>query len=95
MDEKAMHTIEFKIRKVDGYKRPSYYFDHIFFEAFKCHNEFAHKANVRITNAFNDGHYVRARREYAIKSKELTQLGKQKKKSEEEKESSEKLKLVY
>lgn len=85
--KKEIHTNEFLITSVDGYKKPSYYFDKVFFEAFKCHNEFVHMANKRLENAFNDSRYVQARKDYGRKSAELKTLKAIKDKTEEEKET--------
>lgn len=85
--KKEIHINEFLITSVDGYKKPAYYFDKVFFEAFKCHNEFVHVANKRLENAYNDSKYVKARRDYGSKSAELKRLKAIKKKTEEEKET--------
>lgn len=88
-----MHVVEALITKVEGYKKPAEYFDEIFYQAFRCKNEFVREADKRIRTAFNDSHYVKARKDYAVKNKRKDVLKAKKKKTAEEKEELKQLTL--
>lgn len=92
-EPKAMHVVEALITEVEGYKKPAEYFDEIFYQAFRCQNEFVREADKRIRTAFNDSHYVKARKDYAVKNKRKDVVKAKKKKTAEEKEELKQLTL--
>lgn len=92
-EPKAMHVVEALITEIEGYKKPAEYFDEIFYQAFRFRNEFVREADKRIRTAFNDSHYVKARKDYAVKNNRKDVLKAKKKKTAEEKEELKQLTL--